>query len=222
MRRIDSAGAQRWLPPDTDGTSVNGSAAELSPQSQEVAQGYDDGYAKGYQEGSDAAAAESRHQLSLLSQLCKSAANPFDGLDEQVEQELCQLSIMIARQVIRRELHADPDQLAGLIRESRKLLGNVEGQLRINVHPDDSALVRRMFADDTELSSVLVEDDPSIGRGGCTLTTTTSFIDASVETRIARLAVQLLGDERDMATTQRDGDENDAAADDGRFHMVLS
>jgi flagellar assembly protein FliH len=76
------------------------------------------------------------------------------------------------------------------------MLGTVAGPLRIGVHPDDAGLVRRMFTEDEELSKVRVEEDPSLSRGGCTLATDHSFIDATVETRIARLAVQLLGDER--------------------------
>ena len=117
-------------------------------------------------------------------------------LDEQVDQELARLAMAIARQVVRRELSSDPQQIVAVVREARSALSDVRGRLRIALHPDEAPVVRGMFSEDESLSGIEVDEDPAIARGGCTLTTDVSFVDAQVETRLARLAVQLLGDER--------------------------
>jgi flagellar assembly protein FliH len=226
VRRRQDCAVSRWAPQEAGVVGAVGEQADVAPQEEQ--RGYDDGYARGLEEGRSAGEASLRAEAGRLAQICRSAQRPLAELDELVEDELCRLSLCIARQVVRRELHGDADQVAGLIREARKVMGDIDGPLRISVHPEDAVLVRRMFADDESVSTVVVEDDPTISRGGCTLATNVSFVDATVETRIARLAVQLLGDERELdapAARSRAGVDDAASGGDAApesFDMVLS
>ncbi len=158
--------------------------------------GYEDGYDQGYQAGLDAARKQMQASVDHLRMLLETVQNPLATINDQVEDELVQLAMTIAGQVIRRELRTDPDQIAVVVKEARRSLAEITGTLRIGLHPGDAPLVRSMFSKDEELDGIIIEEDISLTPGGCTLSTSTAFVDASLETRIAKLAVQLLGDDR--------------------------
>lgn len=215
VRRRDEGTVSRWSPREA-ALAAGGAAPREDPAEEAARRAHEEGYRRGLEEGRAAGEAALREEAARLSQICASARRPLEELGERIEDELCRLSLCIAKQVVRRELHGDEDQLAGLIREARRVMGDIDGPLRIGVHPEDAALVRRMFADDETGSSVAVDEDPTISRGGCTLATSVSFVDATVETRIARLAVQLLGDEReeDAPAVRQRGEETAGAGSD--------
>ena len=204
VRRLDTAASRPWSPPGL-GNGAAGAGEPAPAVNPELERGYEDGFKEGREAGLAAARDEMKSSLDVLASMLSNAARPLAFVDEVLEDELTRLAIAIAKQVIRRELHTDPNQVAAVVREVRKSLGAVTGKLRINAHPDDAAVIRRLFTDHEELSSVQIEDDPSIQRGGCTVFTDASFVDATVETRIARIAVQLLGDERGGADHAEQG-----------------
>ena len=166
----------------------------------EFIQGREEGFAQGLQEGKQQAMSLMQEQLRTLSQITAYAREPLALIDERIDDELVRLVICIARQVIRREVSINPEQTVAVVREARAVLSDVQGNLTIALHPDEAAFVREIFSGDESLSGVVVEEDPSITRGGCTLNTEISFVDAKIESRIAQVAVELLGDERGTNT----------------------
>lgn len=158
--------------------------------------GYEDGFDQGYQAGKEAARQQMQASVDHLRMLLETVQQPLADFDAQIEDELVRLAMAIAAQVIRRELRTDSDQIAAVVKEARRSLAEITGQLRIGLHPDDAPLVRSMFSKEKELDGILIEEDISLSPGGCTLSTDTAFVDARLETRIAKLAVQLLGDDR--------------------------
>lgn len=162
----------------------------------EFEQGHEEGLAKGYEEGLEMAAAQVAQNLQVLTKLTAYVREPLAALDDQVDDELVRFVLAITRQVVRREVSVDPQQIVAVVREARAALVDVRGSLRIALHPEEAVLVREMFTSDESLAGIAIEEDPSISRGGCTLNSDTSFVDAQVESRIAQIAVDLLGDER--------------------------
>lgn len=202
--RAPRAEGERWSAPALQsGAAPARDRHEFAPSASsgnadvsEYKHGREEGFASGYEDGLEAARAELSASLATLAALTAGVREPMAKLDEQVDQELARLAMAIARQVVRRELSSDPQQIVAVVREARAALSDVRGRLRIALHPDEAPVVRGMFSEDESLSGIEVAEDPAIARGGCTLTTDVSFVDAQVETRLARLAVQLLGDER--------------------------
>jgi flagellar assembly protein FliH len=193
VRLAPESALQPWRAPDLH----DGTRPMLPAEEREARRGYDEGFAKGYQDGLQEAEREMSASVKQIAAFTESLRQPVEKLADHVDDELVRLTLAIARQVIRRELRSDPDQIATMVKAARASLSNVQGILRISLHPDDAPLVRRMFSDEQSLESVQILEDPSISRGGCGVSSDTSFVDATVETRIARLAVQLLGDERE-------------------------
>ncbi len=191
IRSANIIDLQPWQSPCL--SSAEAIAADIDPR---TLPGYEEGFEQGYQAGQERAQQQMQTSVDHLQQLLETVQTPLAQIDEQVEVELVRLTVSIAAQVIRRELRTDPDQIAAVIKEARRALAEVTGQLKIGLHPDDATLVRKMFGQNNELEGIVIEEDISLTPGGCTLSTQTSFIDARLETRIGKLAAQLFGDDR--------------------------
>jgi flagellar assembly protein FliH len=107
----------RWDAPAVAGKTVQGRRAgrtvsELEDVDRRTQQ---EAYAKGHAAGLAAARAESQQALNQLKtqvanidKMLGDISQPFKDLDSQVEEQLVQLSLTIARQLVRRELRMDP------------------------------------------------------------------------------------------------------------------
>lgn len=150
------------------------------------------------QQEMEAERAQISEQSSYLSQVLEAVSHPLQELDEAVEEQLLQLTINVARQLVRRELKTDPGEIVAIIREAMALLPIGKREIQIFLNAEDIQLVKSSFAlaEDDQRSWHLVED-PLISRGGCRLVSNDSQIDASVEKRLTAVAAKLLGGERD-------------------------
>ena len=136
-------------------------------------------------------------QSAYLAELLEGLTQPLHELDESVEEQLLQLTISVARQLVRRELKTDPGEIIAIIREALTLLPVGKREIQIYLNAEDMQIVRSSFslAEDDQRSWQLLED-PTISRGGCRLVSNDSQIDASVEKRLTAVATKLLGGER--------------------------
>jgi flagellar assembly protein FliH len=203
---------ERWELPLVDGPVMPGIEAELPttpPTAEEVEaihrQAYDEGFAlgrkegqgKGYQEGRDEAHAEHMERARLLRQFLDRLSQPLEDLDQELERSLVDLSILIARHLVRRELKADPGEIVGVLREAIKHLPVAARDPRIHLNPEDLELVRDALSKGDEEQAWDLKADPVIARGGCLVETEASFIDATVERRLAAIVSRMLGGERE-------------------------
>jgi flagellar assembly protein FliH len=117
---------------------------------------------------------------------------------------LLQLSLTVARHLVRRELRIEPAQVIAIIRETVALLPASARDVRVHLHPEDAAVVREKLAVPTGERAWTIAEDPVMGRGGCRVTTETAQIDARLETRIGSVISALLGDERVTASRSED------------------
>lgn len=167
------------------------------------AQGYEIGVSQGYKDGFDGGHAKLEklltERLQRLDSVLSFISRPLSDLDEQVVSQLSDMSVLIARQLIRRELHTDPGQVIAAVREAMTALPINTRDTRIFLHPDDAVLVREVFSisEEREQSWKLIED-PSLTRGGCRIEAENSKIDSTVEYRMNQVVSSLLGGERDQ------------------------
>lgn len=160
-------------------------------------QAYDEGFALGHREGLAAGQIEVRDIARRLHQLMQRLNTPFADLDRQVEQELLLLVTTMVKQMVRREIKADPGQVVAVVREAMDSLPANARNVRLHLHPEDAALLREVLAMSEEGASWRMVEDPVLARGGCRVVTDTSYIDANVEARLATLIANLLGGGRE-------------------------
>lgn len=163
-------------------------------------QGFEQGQKQGFEAGQKKGYEESQHllqkQLAELNRLLESLAEPFKHLDEEVETELVKLVIAIASQIIRREIKLDPGQIVGVIREAVGVLPLATQKITLNLHPEDADLVRSVLKLDENPPPWRLQDNPLITRGGCTVETDVSTVDATLEKRLAAVIAAVLGGDR--------------------------
>ncbi len=155
-------------------------------------QGLKEGATKGYEEKITLLQEQAAEFVSLL----ESLSEPFKVLDEAIEQELVDLAIGIANQLIRREIKIDPGQIVAVIREAVNALPQASQQLTLHLHPADAELVRNSLTLDEISPPWKLLEEPLITRGGCKVETETSKIDTTVENRLAAIVTNILGGER--------------------------
>jgi len=170
------------------------------------AEAYQEAFDQGLAEGREAGRGEVRAQVDKLAGMFFDLAKPFEALDAEVERELLTLAMALARQIVRRELKTDPTQIIGVIREAIAALPVAAREVRVHLHPEDALVVRQNLAPTESERAWTIIEDPVMARGGCQVTTTTSRIDARLETRLGAILSELMGTERQpQPSTARGG-----------------
>jgi flagellar assembly protein FliH len=195
----NAGGARLWTAPDMASPPASRKMATVGGLVDLQAEAHEEAFAQGLAEGRAAGRAEVRAQVERLSGMFYDLAKPFEVLDTEVERELLTLAMALARQIVRRELKTDPTQIIGIIREAIAALPVAAREVRVHLHPEDAAVVRENLAPTESERAWMIVEDPVMARGGCVINTTTSRIDARLETRLGAILSELLGTERHSA-----------------------
>jgi len=207
--RITSAeyasSAQAWRAPDIEGTAfgsrhrrdIFGDTPEQADAAFERlrAEAYDLGMASAKIE-LDRSRRALESEAKAFAAALHSLAQPMALIDEQMQQQIAELSLSIARHLLRRELRQDPDQVIAIVRETLALLPATTPDIRVLLHPEDASLVRARLAQPVGVGAWTIIEDPTLARGGCRVTAGLSQIDARVETRLAAVVTAVLGEDR--------------------------
>ncbi len=166
--------------------------------------GRKEGRSQGYTEGRTQAAAESEELFKRLEGLFNSLADPVSQLDDELEANLAELTLAIAKQLVRREIKIEPGEIVAVVREAVRVLPISARNPTIYLHPEDIQLVRNALSLGEDEKSYRLEEDLLLTRGDCRVETESSYIDASIEARLSAIAVNMLGDERGQDESQID------------------
>ncbi len=184
---------ERWELPAVTSRAGRGAAPTVEQIEEIQRQAYAEGFERGHQDSITAAG----QKLQQFEKLMAALHEPFVDLDHQVEQEIALLATAIARRLVRRELKTDPGQIVAVVREAISVLPAAARNVRVQLHPDDAALVRELLSLDETEGSWRVVEDPILGRGDCKVMTETSKVDATVESRLNALFAAMLGGNRE-------------------------
>ncbi|OGT03607.1 MAG: hypothetical protein A2143_12820 [Gallionellales bacterium RBG_16_57_15] len=146
---------------------------------QEHDQNYTRKREEGYAAGMQQAQADAR-QINALLQNLQTALN---HIDEQVAQSLLDLSLEMARQMVRETLLIKPEIILKVISEAIGKLPHFNQNAHLILHPDDAELVRAQMGEQLSHANWKIFTDPQIQRGGCRVETAHSNVDATNEAR---------------------------------------
>jgi flagellar assembly protein FliH len=201
--------AARWTAPDV--AKVSAAAGHKAPLptvsglADLQAEAHKEAFEQGLAQGREAGRAEIRAVVQKLEGMFYDLAKPFEELDAEVERELLTLAMALARQIVRRELKTDPTQIIGIIRQAIASLPVAARDVRVQLHPEDAAVVRENLAPTESDRAWQLIEDPVMARGGCQVTSATSRIDARLETRLGAILSELMGTEDRQASAPRGG-----------------
>lgn len=198
--------AKAWsIPEIKDSSGTVHSASSLTARERKAVEAevkrikqlaHQDGFKKGQQDGLAAAQQQAEQAAQSLVSVLNALATPLKQVDNQVETELVNLAVSIAKQIVRRELKADPGQVVAVVREALSILPSSSQNVRVYLNPEDAKFVRQIIPVNAGERSWDVVDDPALVIGSCRVETDAAEVDASFESRIATIAAELLGSER--------------------------
>lgn len=179
---------QRWELPNFEAGGAVGAGGVALPTASQLEDiqrlAREEGYRNGYAEGMQKAAQENQRLTALIDSLSKQ-------VDDQIAQELLELSLDVARQMLHQALKVDPELLLGVVREAIGTLPHFNQGAHLVLHPADAALVRERMGEQLTHSGWKIFEDDRVERGGARIETANSQIDASLETRWNRVVAAL-------------------------------
>jgi len=123
-------------------------------------------------------------------------SKPIAALDVAVQRQLVSLAGAIARQIVRRELKTNPDEIVAVVRETVALLPLTARDVRVHLNPEDAKLVRSRLVEASSDRAWNIVEDPILTRGGCRVSSENSTIDAQLEQRLGAAIASALGENR--------------------------
>ncbi len=173
------AGPPAFAAPQPPGdSSAAERLAELERQMEaRVREAYREGEAAGRERGR----AEYASAIEQLTASVREMAAIKPRLRHEAERDLVQLSLAIARRILRRELTVDPGAVAGIVRAALDRLAQVE-IYRLRLNPADVAAVAEQVGQRVE-----VIPDPALPRGAAIFETARGKLDASIDTQLEEI-----------------------------------
>jgi flagellar assembly protein FliH len=118
----------------------------------------------------------------------------LDDLAGRGADALLDLSLEVARQVLRRELALQRDAALPVVREALALVADHAAHPRVHLSPQDYDLVSAELEADAALRGCRLVADAGVPPGGCRIETPQGEIDATLETRWRRVVAALGAD----------------------------
>ena len=153
-------------------------------------QAYQEGFAAGMKDGRAESQAEAQRMHAMMLALHHS----MSLFEESMAQEIMDLALDIARQMVRSALEADPVLVLAVVREAIESLPHTYQHPTLALNPQDAHLVREMLAQEYPGEVWRIVEDAQIERGGCRLETSSTDIDARMESRWQRIVTALGSD----------------------------
>lgn len=147
-------------------------------RSQAHERGFEEGFAQGLREASEAAV-----------RLIKEGST----IQERLALEAARLGVAIATNIIGEQIKVSPDIVAQIARRALQE-SIVSEKVILIVHPNDEAVLAGIRDELKKLSggsTVVIESDAGLSRGGCIVKTDFGEVDATVEALVECVAAQL-------------------------------
>ncbi len=146
---------------------------------------------EGYEEGLTQAKADVEEVKNSVISFMNAKQEVFD----EVAPYILEMSVDIAKKIIKRELEQDPSLILENIQQLLKTLSKEETKITLKVNPVQVSLVKaeipEMLSNSGLDAKVMIVPEEGIMEGGCMLTTTNGVIDATIETQLSVISEAL-------------------------------
>ncbi len=168
-------------------------------RNQGLAAGRDEGFAAGKEEGLSAARDEMSPDLTRINEIAHALKMATSSVNQSVADNLLALALRLAEQMARQALQVKPEMLLPIVHEALDALNAKQGAPLIFVAPEDAALLRQYAAHEFASNDWKMVEDANMARGGCRVELGQGQINATLETRIARV-IESMGVNRHWLT----------------------
>jgi len=164
----------------------------LISRAREEAQTIKEAAAKeGYQEGLSNSQADIEEVRNAISSFLKAKQEVF----EYIAPDILEISVDIAKKIIKKEITQDPSIIIDNIIEIMKGLSKEETKITLRVNPSQVGLIKQEIPEITQNigleAKILVVPDETIFEGGCIVSTTNGVVDATIDTQLSIISEAL-------------------------------
>jgi len=153
--------------------------------------GYQDGYRDGLVALDNFKQSFAQQMTARLNVLVVSFDAQLDALERDMADAVARTATELARQVVRSELAARPELIAKVAQEAIDAVLHSARHIRVNVHPDDHALVAQGAGEALQSRGARLVASDTVTRGGVMVESDVGSIDARIATRWAQAAAVL-------------------------------
>ena len=180
---------------DASAVSATANLPLPNPSADMLQTSYDEGYARGTKEGQargfteGSAALHQQTVVRLNGVIAALNQSKIATNDTALEQEVLELSLEIARVLLRREIGVEPEALGSLVKQGLQQLPSSNGGMRsVRLHSLDAKVIRQLLIDTDNLEIV---DDPDLAQGDCIVESASSVVHAGLDDWLENMASQL-------------------------------
>ena len=150
-------------------------------------------FEEGYRIGLEKAAADLDVFRAEIAKFMSAKKDVF----EYIAPDILEISVDIAKKIIRKEIESDPQILIDTIVDVLKTVSKNEPKIVIRVRPQSVQFVKDTIPNITYQygidSKINIVADPSIEDGGCVFQTNNGIVDASIDTQLEIIKKALEG-----------------------------
>lgn len=150
---------------------------------------FEEGYRKGLEQASE--------DLAAFRDNIKDFMGANKNVFEYIAPDILEISVDIAKKIIKKEVETDPQVLINTIVDVLKTVSKNEPKINIRVRPQQVAFIKDSIPDITYQygidAKINIISDPSIEEGGCIFQTNNGIVDASVDTQLEIIKKALEG-----------------------------
>ena len=183
--RTPAGGSAPAATPAAAGPAAPGVSAGPSPEELEalVAQAQQ----QGYQEGLEQGRRRLEEAADALAEGLAEVAGVRRAVLERSTRDMVRLVIAVTEQVLQREFATNPEAILPVVQRALKAAVRADSY-RLQVHPDDLATVTDnrplLLASLSSVGGLSIEPDPTVGHGGCRVTSDLGEVDASLASQL--------------------------------------
>lgn len=162
------------------------------------AQGLEAGHAEGYEagkaEGIAAGEAHIKEQVDAFVALASQFAQPLELMNAQVERQLVDMVLALAKEVVHVEVQTNPQIILDTVRESVEALPIAGHAITLKLNPEDSEIVQSAYGEE-ELAgrNWQLVAEPSLSRGDVQIEAGESSVSYRMEERVRSVLKNFCG-----------------------------
>ncbi len=192
----DGARAECWSLPDLTGIEPLSGRSHSRGEERSSQSAYERGVRDGRLAADQEAVCELRIAASALIAAAEHLRHQRDEWETELEDHVVVLALGVAREVLQREMRADPDVLRQRVADAFTEI-SWKSPTKVRMHPDDLASVQAFF-DHNERSAGpnMLEwiSDDTIERGGFVVVTPERLVDGTIDTVLSAIQEHLSDD----------------------------
>ncbi|WP_108649732.1 flagellar assembly protein FliH [Dongshaea marina] len=171
-----------------EGKAQGFSKGEEEGRLQGLKEGHEEGFSQGHAEGLELGSEDIKERILRWQAILDRLHKPLAQVDEEIEKQLVRLATQLAEGVIRTEAKTNPQVILECLKEAINALPDRQGEIRIELNPEDLELVQQQYDEKSCLDrGWVLLGEPALERGECLVSNHLSSVDMRFEQRIADL-----------------------------------